>query len=519
LNYAATVDAAIADPVDQWANEAHRLTARDPKGYVRRIVLLALVGTAILHSVWVLSLAGTLALTAAAVWFESWLLLAPAALLLWLSGSWLWMLVEPVRHDFGVRLGRTTAPALLDLVATLAKQLDAPNPTHIFLVPDFNAWVQMRFRAKGEWRLTIGLPLMLSCDVAQLSAIIGHELGHFVSGTAGARLVWAHQSGWRNTLDKLGETALGVLVRRTFRAWGMRFQAEAVAMARNHERSSDACGAKVAGANATAQALIGMELLERSMAERFWPQIWDRVVDEPTPPADVFVDLRHFLEAMQVEDYDRYYRSALAETTLAFDVHPCLSDRLLDLKVKPSLPNLPSPSAAVALLGDKLDELSRQLGRWWLNIVKTHWEAASEEAAELKRRLETHGNRAPNELHPHDAFQVARAMRRWGRVAEAVPFYLRAVSLGSGDGHARQGLGLALLELGDAKGLLELKTGVSLSGGDTESVEIAYSAARSFLEARGERAEKNPFTRDYHRLRLRIGRRKALGDWSRPSIH
>ncbi len=509
--------AAIADPADEWATEAHRLTARDPKGYGRRIVFLALVGTAILHSVWVLSLLGALALTAVAAWFQVWWPALPAAGLFAISGRWLWVLAHPIRHDFGVRLDRDTAPALFDLLGKVVQQVGAPHPTHVFLVPDFNAWVQVRRRAKGEWRLSIGLPLMLATDVPQLSAVIGHEMGHFAAGTAGARLVWAQQADWPIAMLRLGDTLLGVLVRSAFRNWGRRFQAEAVAMARNHERTADAAGAKVAGAQAAGQALIAMDLLQRTMFERFWPQIWARAPDGP-PPDDVFIDLRHFLEATQHEDYDRYYRAALGEATLAFDVHPSLSDRLLDLKVKPSLPSPPRPSAAVALLGDKLDALSQQLGRWWVSQVKHHWKAWGEETLELNRRLAADGHRPPAELHPHDALQIARALRRSHRVAEAVPFYQRAVSLGSGDGNAHLGLGLALLELGDPKGLAELKTGVSLCNGNEESVVTSFVAARRFLEARGERAEKNPFTRDYHRLRLRDGRRNALGEWGKFAI-
>ena len=83
------------------------------------------------------------------------------------------------------------APALIELISKVASDLGAPNPTRVELVAELNAFVQVSRRPRGEWHLSLGLPLLLACDVNQVKAVIGHELAHFTSGTAGARLVWS----------------------------------------------------------------------------------------------------------------------------------------------------------------------------------------------------------------------------------------------------------------------------------------------------------------------------------------
>ncbi len=503
---------ADADPLDDWARGAHLLSGTDPRAYERRIVALALMGAVILHSVWVL--AGVAAAVALALLWWSWWQLIPAVGFAWLAGAWLWMLFRPVTGPFGVQVTQKEAPALIALIAEVARELGAPTPTRVELIPDLNAMVQTRRRARGEWNLAIGLPLLLGTEVAQLKAIIGHELGHFVSGTPGARLVWSQQSGWDATLQMLQGSRLGGLVHRAFRTWGLRFQAEAVAMARNHERASDAAGGKVAGARATAEALVIIELADRALDERFWPEIWRQIVKGP-PPEDVFVRMKHFLSALGREEQEGYYRSAIAAKTLTFDVHPCLSDRLAHLGEKPVMPR-PIAVSAASLLGDQLGPLTLQLGRRWKTEVQYRWLQASEEWTEIERSLGKDSKRPPTELHPIDALKVGRGFRRQGRISESLPFYRRAVDLIKDDFKARLGLGLVLLWTGDASGLTELRAGVSLSEEDPEAVTAAFCAAHLFLEARGQ-PEKNPFTAAFHRLRLRTGRSRALRGWEHPS--
>jgi Zn-dependent protease with chaperone function len=506
------VAAAQGDPLEDWARLAHQLSGNNPAAYTRRIVALAVFGAVILHSVWIVSALATLSLVGLAIWLRGWSLLLVAAPMLLLTGSWLWMLIHSEQVSYGVALNQKNAPALIEMISQVALQLGAPVPTRVELVPDFNAWVRVHRRPWGEWHLCLGLPLMLGTDVSQFKAIVGHELGHFVAGTPGARLVWSQQASWYSTLEMLGDSGLGRLVRGAFRAWGLRFQAEAVAMARSHERSADDAGAKVAGTRAAAEALIVLELMSRALDERFWPGIW-RMTDAHAPE-DVFVRLRHFLASLDREDVDRYYRSAIRTATLTFDVHPSISDRIAHLGQKPSLPAPVAVSAAQALLGAQLDPLSRELGFWWSVRVAGEWGAERAEATEFQQRLATSAKQSPNDLHPADALLTARALRWAGRLSEALPFYRRGASLNSDEYRARLGLGLALLETGDPTGLTELKLGVNLSGENPEAVTAAFNGARRFLEARGE-PEKNPFTAVAHRLRLKMGRLQALNIWNR----
>ncbi len=504
------MNGATLGELEQWANDAHRLAGYAPKAYARRIVALALVGTFVLHSVWALSFALGLGLVATAVWTGSWIAAGLALPCFGFAGFWAWGLLRPDSRVPGVPLERAKLPKLFELIDDVARQLGAPVPTHVSLVPELNAHVQIARRARGEWRLALGLPLMLAEDLEQFKSTVGHELGHFVSGTAGARLVWAQQSAWVQTFFLLLGTSLGDFIQRVFTPWGQRFQAEAVAMGRTHERASDLAGAKVTSKKVAAEALIIEHLLERCIGERFWPQVWARA-GEGKPPEDVFQDMRHFLEVLDRSDVDAYFRAALQEKTLTFDVHPCLAERVNALGERPMLPRPPVVSAARALLGDQLDELSLRLGAWWVREVKAEWEKAQEELRDLNARL-AKARPEPTAMHPTDAMMLARALRRSGQVTESLPYYRRAVSLLPGNEDARMGYGQALLEVGDIQGLAELKTALSLSSDREDFVWWAFSSARRFLEARGQ-PEKNPFIRDYDRMRLRWGRMRALHIW------
>lgn len=477
----------------------------------------AVVGLLIIHSVTVLGLLGGVGLiiTGFVAQLQLFHLLGVAAIAF--AGAWLYQLLRPIELTRGVRVTASTAPALLALIEKVARQTGAPMPTTVELVPEFNAWVQVSRRPRGEWKISLGLPLMLATEVPDFTAIIGHELGHFVSGTLGARLVWAQQSSWLTTFELLRGSRWLSVVRETFRSWGERFGAESVAMARRHELTSDQTGAKVAGAEAMARGLIRMALLNRVLWERFWPDIWRKAWHGP-PPEDVFSDLGHFLSSLDRADVDRYFRSEVADHTLAFDVHPSLSDRLKGLDQRAVLPGPIARSAAVELLGKALPELTVQLGRWWILRVKYDWSEEAEEAKKLARRLELSNGRNADELGPAEAFEMARALRHSGRLTEALPFYKRGAEFSSGEWRPRMAYGLALLELGEARGLTELGLAVSVSQGEHEAIFRAYAGTRRFLEARGELPQKNPFTGAYHRLRLKVGRDDALREWSRPAV-
>ncbi|MFT3843035.1 MAG: M48 family metallopeptidase [Myxococcaceae bacterium] len=509
--------AAAVDPVEMWATQAHDLALTQPETYGRRIVLRALIGSLILHSVTLLGvLAGIAGVATALITGTHWFYLAGLAAFA-LSGIWFHNLTRSIDVTRGVRVTTATAPALLAVIERVAKEIGAPMPTTVEVVPEFNAWVQVARRPRGQWKISLGLPLMLATEVPDFTAIIGHELGHFVSGTLGARVVWSQQSSWFSTFEMLRGSRWMSVVRELFRDWGERFGAESVAMARRHELTSDQAGAKVAGAEAMARGLIRMALLNRLLWERFWPDIWRRAWHGP-PPEDVFSDLGHFLGVLDRADVDRFFRSEISDQTLAFDVHPSLSDRLKGLGQRAVVPPPISRSAAVELLGKSLPELTVQLGRWWISRVRYEWEEETEEAKTLARRLETSAGRHADELGPAEAFEMARALRHSGRLTEALPFYRRGAEFSDGHWRPRLAFGLAMLELGDAKGLTELGLGVSLSQGEPEAIFRAWAAARRFLEARGEALNKNPFTGAYHKLRLRAGRNEALREWGRPAV-
>ena len=135
-----------------------------------------------------------------------------------LAQAWLWALVGPALLVFGVlvfvlvrglvhrpappagaiELDPVTQPRLFAFVADLAGRTRAPEPDAIKLVPGVNAAMLRSSSALGllfggQRELVLGLGLIQVVDVAELEAILAHELGHFAQSSARVGQ-WAHRT-------------------------------------------------------------------------------------------------------------------------------------------------------------------------------------------------------------------------------------------------------------------------------------------------------------------------------------
>ncbi|MCC6954456.1 MAG: M48 family metalloprotease [Deltaproteobacteria bacterium] len=76
-------------------------------------------------------------------------------------------------------------PRLFELVEKLSALVAAPMPDRILLDNSVNAAASVRGVVFPKYTLSLGLPLVSGLTVAELSGVIGHELGHFQQRFAG----------------------------------------------------------------------------------------------------------------------------------------------------------------------------------------------------------------------------------------------------------------------------------------------------------------------------------------------
>jgi Zn-dependent protease with chaperone function len=121
------------------------------------------------------------------------LLLGAALLILMLKP----LLAAPAETPKAVTLSPDEEPELFEHVRRLCGILRAPVPREIRVDCQVNASASFR---RGWWSLlgndltlTIGLPLVTTLDLRQLTGVIAHELGHFAQG-GGMRLTFVVRS-------------------------------------------------------------------------------------------------------------------------------------------------------------------------------------------------------------------------------------------------------------------------------------------------------------------------------------
>jgi len=260
-----------------------KVARKSPKGYRRRVALLAGLGFAYLGAVLALLVLATafFVLNGLHGYPQGFLYaLFPAGLALIVVRSAAVKLPGPG----GVPVTRADAPALHALIDELREPL-AVKPIGRVLIDDrLNPSAVQRPRS-----LVIGLPLMQALPERELRAVIGHELGH-LSGNHGRFSGWIYRRRvmWSRILTELEATGMrgASLFTRFLKWYAPYFNAYTFALARDNEYVADRAAAEVAGTGHAASALVRLQLADRFESERHWTPITDHAALEATPPQD-----------------------------------------------------------------------------------------------------------------------------------------------------------------------------------------------------------------------------------------
>ena len=355
-----------------------------------------------------------------------------------------------IRAPEGLLLDRAEGRALYDLVDHIRLAVDAPPVDHIVITSGFNASAAVHsplWRLHRQRTLVLGLPVLATLSLAELRAVIAHELAHFSSAyDPFAAWVYRTHAAWfelRAALDRRLATPLYVYW--VTRWYVPRLAAAAATVSRRHEFVADRAAATVAGSRAAADALVVMEAAARYANDVHWPAVRSSHETGASPPRPYSQTLRWNARAASTDLLDEL----LAQECDADDTHPSVRERLAHLDEPIRLPPPALSSAGADLLGDELEKLAGRFDQAWITRHGESWHERRAEYLEHRATLVTLA--AIEEPTPDERFRRAQLLEEIEGAEEALPIYRSA----SKDGHPAASLaaGRLLLDRMDATGI------------------------------------------------------------------
>lgn len=470
-----------------------RSASKDGRGYRRNVVIAGLVGYGVLAGTLLLFAGLTLLMivmmftvrTGMGAGAKGTMIFGAISLAL-LRALW----IERATPD-GMAIARDEAPELFALVDRIRQATGGPAVHDIRLTDQLNAAItqEARFLAFGGTNtLYIGLPLLGAMSIAEIEAVVAHELGHFV-GCHGrsAGFVYRVRLRWAQTAERLPTGIVAGAMQKFFGWYGPWFASYSFVLARQQEYEADRVAARVVGARVAADALIRVNIQAERIGQA-WSAIWSQATTRDDPPSSPYRTVAAVLVGEQADDDGAMQRALMSGVALD-DTHPTLSQRLAALQEEPRLPPLLLEPASSSLLGGAADRFWAHFDAQWHDRADAVWaedyEQRQNERAEQRRLGEeiASGDRAREKLFRHAWLTELIDGPASGTAAYAA---MREHYPDAPDARFRQGD--CLLECGDERGIALL---LEVADAEFAFRSHAYRRIVSFLIAsgRGEEAD------------------------------
>jgi Zn-dependent protease with chaperone function len=496
------------DNFESLVRRLEQEAAANPVGYRRRLGALAFLGYGYIAATLVLLLGGA----AFIVWMATsvnhvmvllgkigWALVV----LIYVVLRAMWVRLEPPQGRF---LTIRECPDLFRLIEELRAKGDAPRVDHVLLTGDFNAAIVQhpRFGIFGGARnyLMLGLPLMQSLSEVEFQAVVAHEFGH-LCGAHGRFGAWIYRlrTGWARLLSALQAQNhwAASLFTRFFNWYAPLFSAYSFVQARQQEYEADRMSVAAVGRDATACALLRVNIQGDFLAETFWPSIFKRADADAAPIMSPFTVLATSLKRRDpTMTPDRSLAKALAQRTGYGDTHPCLVDRLKAVAVEPYLPEPITSSAADTLLGPTLEGLRRELDERWRSTVKQWWTKRHQYANESRVRLAALEHKAESDsLSEDEHWDRARFTEEFASSDTAMALYVQLLERNPYHVGALWRRGQLLLSQDDPQGIDQLSAAARI---DPKLEQPACAAVVGFHRRHGREIEAKEYERRYWEL-------------------
>jgi len=466
------------------------------------VLLLAMLGNGYLLTIVTLVCVLFAGLVASIYWFKAAgvKLAAVVGVFLWLVVKALWVRVEPPQ---GREVAVQEAPGLFSLIEGLRRALGAPRFHHVLVTDDFNAGVVQspRLGIFGWPRnyLLLGLPLMKSLGVEQFRAVLAHEFGHLARGH-GRMSNWLYRQRlrWSRLMQALEEVQSGgTFLFKPFLNWfAPYFNAYSFPLARANEYEADATSVRLTSRQAAAEALTGTRLIGRYLHERYWPGIYRRADESPSPAFAPFHGMGRGVSAdLDAASRETWLNDAMSAPTTVADTHPALKDRLSAIGEVPRVALPARGEAADQLLGGALDAITGEFDRRWKERIEASWEERYQEVQDGRRELAAlEARHASGEtLELREAYRRAMLTESFGGNADGALEQFRSLAERSPDHPAIcHALGARLAARDDAAGAAFLERAMR---GDEKLVQDCCERLRDLCGRLGRRDEADAWHR------------------------
>lgn len=439
---------------------------QQPERYKRRLQHLVYLGYAVIFGIF-----ASLVLLAGGA---TWLAISSSALFILLLKTklifvlvlLLWVLARSVfvrlPKPQGYKLDRKTYPQLWAEVDKIAKTLSTVPIHTILLDTSMNAAVLQthRFGLIGPTQntLMLGLELLLALSTQQARSVLAHELAH-LSGNHSkfAGKIYRVRQSWLDIHQAFIQTnAFGTgLISRFFAWYSPYFAGYSFVLARDNEYEADYIASQLTSREATASALVAVNVLSEFTQQYFWKPLFARPYTQAQPETQIYSLLRQFYQQSNVEnqDFKRYLRMALNRATDPSDTHPALMERLKALKLGNIHASYAHEQKAIVWLGPQLETVFKHFNNEWIEAYGDQWDdlharskLAREKVNQLKMRLY-------EDLTTQERWDLAELTAEYLPEKDALPLYQQYAQYHPEDTDADLAIGRLLLERDDAQGI------------------------------------------------------------------
>lgn len=315
------------------------------------------------------------------------------------AGIILWSIVPRPGHFVppGPRLDRADNPRLFAEVERVAKQVDEPMPSEVYLVADVNAGVFQRggfLGRAGRRVMLVGLSLLDVLTVSEFRAVLAHEFGHYHGGDVKLG-PWIYR-----TREAIGRTIRNLtgrgLLQMPFLFYGRLFLRTTQAISRQQEFAADALAARTVGSVPLVQGLRRIHAAGLAFSA-YWRE-------EFVPVINAGFEVPLVAGFQQFSSNDRVsalvgkaIQQELANPTVdPFDSHPPLAERIAAVEHLPAGPPPDDQSPALGLLGDPRaaeHALLLSVLKPGVALRELDWARVATEVIlpQMRKRVETYG--------------------------------------------------------------------------------------------------------------------------------
>jgi Zn-dependent protease with chaperone function len=416
------------------------------------------------------------------------------------------VLGAPVYVEEGRDLRYDEAPALFaaidDVSERTATRANSKSKTldvaAIALDGSFDCTLRIGARwglfGRYTYRLEVGVPLLMALTLAEIKALVAHEMGHFVGEARPfARWVYRQRIVWRAIEQRLQEPDDGLerVVGLFYRWYAGFFVARTFAVARQVEYLADRTAAKATHPGALANALTKIALMGRFLDEVFWPRLLQQVENNPEPPYLPFAMMaRAFGLARKQWARQDWLDRALRNLATEGSTKPSLADRFAALNIEPAPPAYSPERSALALFKENSQAVLKWCDEEWRAENLPVWRERHKAIGELRWKIAEYEKLPREELKGEDLWQKSLLIVDLGDFQAAIEELQLLVAREPNMAKAHLLLGKLLLQHGNELGLQNLALAAQY---DAAMVEDAGGVGYSYLVDRGRKGEAQRF--------------------------